>query len=55
MTFARRLIIVATDHRFSQTVQTHLHKTFLLTAPVVRFDDIAQLVSRETDGLLLRR
>ncbi|CAN5367777.1 hypothetical protein BH11PLA2_BH11PLA2_23690 [soil metagenome] len=53
MTFARRLMIVATDHRFSQSVQTHLHKTFMLTAPVVRFDDVAQLVSRETDGLVL--
>src|SRR5438876_992793 len=53
MTFARRILLVASDHRFSQIVQTHLHKTFLLTAPVIRFDDLAQLVSRETDGLLL--
>lgn len=53
MTFARRLLLVATDHRLSQVVQTHLHKTFLLTAPVVRFDDLAQVVSRDTDGLLL--
>ena len=51
MTFARRILLVASDHRFSQIVQTHLHKTFLLTAPVIRFDDLAQLVSRETDGL----
>lgn len=53
MTFARRLMLVATDHRLSQAVQTHLHKTYLLTAPVVRFDDLPQLVTRETDGLLL--
>jgi DNA-binding NtrC family response regulator len=53
MSFARRLLLVATDHRLSQAVQTHLHKTFLLTAPVVRFEDLSQVVSRETDGVLL--
>jgi two-component system response regulator HydG len=53
MTFARRLLLVGTDHRFSQTVQTHLHKTFLLTAPVVRTEDVSELVTRETDGVLL--
>ena len=53
MTFARRLLLVGSDHRFSQTVQTHLHKTFLLTAPVVRVEDVPELVTRETDGVLL--
>ena len=53
MTFARRLLLVGTDHRFNQTVQTHLHKTFLLTAPVVRAEDLPELVTRETDGVLL--
>ncbi len=53
MTFARRLLLVGTDHRFNQTVQTHLHKTFLLNAPVVRPDDVPALVTRETDGVLL--
>ncbi|MGL6076499.1 MAG: sigma 54-interacting transcriptional regulator [Fimbriiglobus sp.] len=53
MTFARRLLIVGSDHRFNQTVQTHIHKTFLLTAPVVRAEDLANLVTRETDGVLL--
>lgn len=53
MSFARRLLLVAADHRFGQMVQTHLHKTFLLTAPVVRFDDLPQLVTRDTDGLIL--
>ena len=53
MTFARRLILVGTDHRFNQTVQTHLHKSFLLTAPVVRPDDAPALVTRDTDGVLL--
>ncbi len=53
MSFARRLVIVASDHRFGQHVQTHVHKTFLLTAPVVRFEDLSELVTSETDGLLL--
>jgi transcriptional regulator with PAS, ATPase and Fis domain len=53
MNFARRLLLVVNDHRFGQLVQTHLHKTFLLTAPVVRFDDLTQLVTRDTDGLLV--
>jgi transcriptional regulator with PAS, ATPase and Fis domain len=53
MTFARRLLIVGADHRTNQQVQTHIHKTFLLTAPVVRTEDIPNLLSRETDGVLL--
>jgi transcriptional regulator with PAS, ATPase and Fis domain len=53
MSFARRLLFVATDHRFGQSVQTHVHKTFLLTAPVVRFDDLPHLVTQETDGLIV--
>ena len=53
MTFARRLLLVGSDHRFSQTVQTHLHKTFLLTSPVVRAEDLPELVTRDTDGVLL--
>jgi len=53
MTFARRLILVGTDHRFNQVVQTHLHKTFLLSAAVVRPEDISNIVTRETDGVLL--
>ncbi len=53
MTFARRLLLVGCDHRFSQGVQTHLHKTFLLNAPVVRPDDLANLVTRDTDGVVL--
>src|SRR5215211_65900 len=53
MTFARRLILVGTDHRFSQVVQTHLHKTFLLTAPVVRVEDVPNLVTRDSAGVLL--
>jgi DNA-binding NtrC family response regulator len=53
MNYARRLLVVSSDHRLSQLVQTHIHKTFLLTAPVVRYDDVPGLVTRETDGLLL--
>jgi transcriptional regulator with PAS, ATPase and Fis domain len=53
MNLARRLLVVSSDHRDSQLVQTHIHKTFLLTAPVVRFDDVPSLLSRETDGLLI--
>ena len=53
MTFTRRLLLVGTDHRFSQTVQTHLHKTFLLTAPAVHAEDVPNLVTRDTDGVLL--
>lgn len=53
MTFTRRLLLVGTDHRLSQTVQTHLHKTFLLTAPVVHVEDVPNLVTRDTDGVLM--
>jgi DNA-binding NtrC family response regulator len=53
MSFVRRLLLVATDHRLSQVVQTHLYKTFLLTTPVVRFEDLPHIVNRETNGLLL--
>ena len=53
MSFARRLLLVGSDHRFSQGVQTHLHKTFLLSAPVVRPDDLVNLVTRDTDGVVL--
>lgn len=53
MNYARRLLVVSSDHRLSQLVQTHIHKTFLLTAPVVRYDDVPGLVTRETDGLLI--
>ena len=53
MNLARRFLVVSSDHRLSQLVQTHIHKTFLLTAPVVRYDDLPGLLTRETDGLLL--
>lgn len=53
MSLARRILLVATDHRFGQLVQTHLHKTFLLTCPVIRFEDLPLVVTPETDGILL--
>ena len=53
MSFARRLLLVGTDHRLGQTVQTHLHKTFLLTCPLVRADDVPAVVTRDTDGALV--
>lgn len=53
MSFHRRLLLVGTDLRFAQTVQTDIHKSFLLTAPLVRYDDVPQYVQRETDGVIL--
>jgi DNA-binding NtrC family response regulator len=53
MTFTRRLLLVGTDPRFAQVVQTHVHKTFLLTAPLIRFEDVPAVVRRDTDGVLL--
>jgi len=53
MSFNRRLVLVGSDPRFGQTVQTHLHKSFLLTAPLLRVEDVANIVTRETDGVLL--
>lgn len=53
MSFARRLLLVGSDHRFNQVIQTHLHKTYLLTAPVIRYEDLSQVVTRDTDGLLI--
>ena len=53
MPFVRRLVLVGTDHRFSQAIQTHLHKTFLLTCPVLRADDLPALITRDTDGAVV--
>jgi DNA-binding NtrC family response regulator len=53
MSFSRRILLVGTDPRFAQVVQTHVHKTFLLTAPLVRFEDVLALTRRDTDGVLL--
>ena len=53
MTFSRRLMIVGGDHRFSQQLQNHLHQTFLITTPIVQYDDLDDLVSDVTDGVLI--
>ncbi len=53
MQFTRRMLLIGTDTRFSQLVQTHIHKSFLLTTPAARFEDLANLVRRDTDGVLL--
>jgi transcriptional regulator with PAS, ATPase and Fis domain len=53
MSFARRLLLVGSDHRLSQQLQTHFHKSFLLTVPVIRPEDLSTVVSRDTDGVLL--
>src|SRR5262249_3034576 len=53
MQSARRLILAAGDVGLVQGVQAHLHRALQLSAPVVRFDDVPQLLSPETDGALL--
>jgi transcriptional regulator with PAS, ATPase and Fis domain len=50
---SRRLILVASDPRLTQAVQGHLQKALQLNAPVVRFDEVPQLLAPETDGDLL--
>jgi len=53
MSFHRRLLLVASDVRFAQSLQAHIHKTFLIQAPLIRFEDVANVVRRDTDGVLL--
>jgi DNA-binding NtrC family response regulator len=49
----RRLVLVASDQRLAALVQAHLQKAIQLAAPVVRFDDVPNLLTPETDGDLL--
>ncbi|MBA4063020.1 MAG: hypothetical protein C0501_04800 [Isosphaera sp.] len=49
----RRLVLAAADPRAAHAVQTHLAKALQLTAPVVRFEDVPNLLTPETDGDLL--
>src|SRR5262245_38472461 len=49
----RRLVLVANDQRLATIVQAHLQKAIQLSAPIVRFDDVPQLLTPETDGDLL--
>jgi two-component system response regulator HydG len=53
MSFHRRLLLVGSDPRFAQTIQTHIHKSFLIQAPSIRFEDVAAVARRDTDGVLL--
>jgi DNA-binding NtrC family response regulator len=53
MSFHRRLLLVGTDLRFGQSIQTHIHKSFLLTAPLLRYEDVPQFLRRDTDGVIL--
>ncbi len=49
----RRLILAAADPRHAQTVQSHLQRALQLNAPVVRFEDVPNLLTPETDGHIL--
>lgn len=49
----RRLVIAAQDHRLAAAVQSHLHRSVQLVAPVVRFEDVPHLLTPETDGDVL--
>src|SRR5688572_867239 len=49
----RRLVIVANDPRHAGAVQSHLSKSFQLSPPAVRFEDVPGLLTPETDGDLL--
>jgi DNA-binding NtrC family response regulator len=53
MNTERRLILAAADLRHAQTVQAHLQRTLQLTAPAVRFEDVQNLLTPETDGNIL--
>jgi two-component system, NtrC family, response regulator HydG len=53
MVSSRRLILVAHDQQLAAAVQGHLQKAIQLSAPIVRFEDVPQLLTPETDGDLL--
>ena len=49
----RRLVLAAADQRHTQTVQSHLLRAIQLNAPMVRFEDVPNLLTPETDGSIL--
>ena len=49
----RRLVLAGSDPRLAQSVQLHLQKSLQITAPVVRFEDVPNLLAPETDGDVL--
>ena len=50
MPTARRLVLVAGDPRHALTLQDQLHRSFQVTAPVVRFEEVQHILTPETDG-----
>jgi DNA-binding NtrC family response regulator len=50
---ARRLVLAAGSPQLVQDVQSHLQRALQMTAPIVRFDDVSQLLTPETDGDLI--
>ncbi len=50
---SRRLVVVAHDYRFATLLQGHFQKAIQLTVPMVRYEDVPQLLTPETDGDLL--
>jgi transcriptional regulator with PAS, ATPase and Fis domain len=49
----RRLVLAVADLRHAQAVQSHLQRAIQLTAPIVRFEDVPNLLTPETDGQIL--
>ena len=49
----RRLILAASDPRLTQAVQLQLQRSLQIACPVVRFDEVANLLAPETDGDIL--
>jgi DNA-binding NtrC family response regulator len=49
----RRLVLAAADPRQALTFQAHLQRTIQLAPPVVRFEELAEITSTETDGAVL--
>lgn len=49
----RRLVLAANDPRLAQAVQSHLLKSLQTLTPVVRFEDVPNLLAPETDGDIL--
>src|SRR5262249_6939620 len=53
MTSHRRLLIAANDARAALSVQAHLGRALQLAAPIVRLDEVPNLLTPETDGDVL--
>jgi len=53
MNAQRRLVLAAADPRHALTFQAHLQRAIQLSAPLVRFEELPELISPETDGDIL--